>query len=77
MYTSDYDVEGIAFDAFNALLAGKKWDYVQLHNKLVDLRNWQDMNSGKVGGKFIYKPPKKIKKANFDLSEEDKETYGI
>jgi hypothetical protein len=60
MYKSDFDVDGLSMDALMAILSGKRWDYAQLKKKLESLKRWKNMNSGEIGGAFIWKSKQKV-----------------
>lgn len=60
MYTSDFDLDGLSMDALMAILSGKRWDYTQIKRKIECLKKWKDMNSGEIGGAFLYKSKAKV-----------------
>ena len=63
MYTNDFDIQGISMDALMAIMQRRMFDYTQLKKKLENLRRWKDMNSGEIGGAFLYKTKVKVHQA--------------
>ncbi len=60
MYNNDFDLDGLSMDALMAILTGKRWDYTQIKRKIECLKKWKDMNSGEIGGAFIWKSKQKV-----------------
>lgn len=52
MYKDDFDVEGIARDALQALLSRRMFDYTNLKRKLAQFRHFMDMNRNEIGGAY-------------------------
>lgn len=60
MYKSDFDLDGLALDALQAILNRRMFDYTQLKKKIECLKKWKNMNSYEIGGAFKYKNSAKV-----------------
>lgn len=60
MYKSDFDLDGLALDALQAILNRRMFDYAQLKKKIECLKKWKNMNSYDIGGAFKYKNSAKV-----------------
>lgn len=60
MYNSDFDLDGLALDALQAIMARRMWDYSQIKKKIESLKRWKEMNSNEIGGAFKYKNSAKV-----------------
>jgi len=60
LYTNEWDLDGLALDALQAILARRMWDYTQLKKKIESLKRWKNMNSYEIGGAYKYKNSAKV-----------------